>query len=759
MAPLRPVRRLLSRSTLAAALLLAPLAAWAATPSTPAHAQAGSLFINEVLFDPPGQDDQREYVELRGAPNFTVPNNTYLLVLEANNTGTGNNPGDVRNIFPLGGKATGANGYMVLLPNASVFSTTVNAAAAVYSNTVGVGFGNTGTSTIGHRADISTTTLSNTIANTSNAFFLIQTDGTFTPSLISDFDTNNDGTPELPQGVTVLDSIGVTDSEQPDFGYGAIVFRRNPATVVNPVNPTTGGNNVTIVEENTVQGPFTADYIGRVGDSTGSNANEWVASQDLGGSFPVLTLNNKYTLPANLINAKLDNIGSTNNAGINVGPITNCGAPITATAGTAFTRPLLASDPNSRVVSATLTLVSGVNSPPPSSTAITITNPIAATADGGTFTTTLSIPASTPTGSYTATVRFFNNETPQVSTACSIAIGVGQAPPPPAPIVPTCGSPVAAFRGSATIAPISATDADSAVISATLVSVAPSNAGITLGTVTPAGGDAGTLSAALNINSTITGTFTATLSFGNDETPPQTATCEVVINVSVPQIPVTLTGGPASGTAPIGLPLTLTANSSDSNVVSYTFRVTSNLTTTALTVPINNNPATTSFTPTIEGVYTVTATANTGVAATRVFTLTNGAPTAVASVRAAGFTTASTTTVTVPPTTTITLDGSASSDAASDLNLHLPLTYTWTQVAQTGVPTVVLSGNASEPTRTFVTPSVAARTTFTFQLVVADRFGKQSAPALITVVVDPNARIQRSIWLPIILLNPAAARS
>jgi hypothetical protein len=114
----------------------------------------------------------------------------------------------------------------------------------------------------------------------------------------------------------------------------------------------------------------------------------------------------------------------------------------------------------------------------------------------------------------------------------------------------------------------------------------------------------------------------------------------------------------------------------------------------------------------------------------------------------------------VPPTTTVILDGSGSSDAASDLNLHLPLTYTWTQVAQTGVPTVTLIGNTSVPTRTFVAPNVVT-TTFTFQLVVADRFGKQSAPVTTTVTVSPFATLpqeQRVVRLPIILSSAPEAR-
>jgi hypothetical protein len=95
---------------------------------------------------------------------------------------------------------------------------------------------------------------------------------------------------------------------------------------------------------------------------------------------------------------------------------------------------------------------------------------------------------------------------------------------------------------------------------------------------------------------------------------------------------------------------------------------------------------------------------------------TNQAPTANAGAAA-----------TVMAGSTVTLDGSGSSDPNGD-----PITYQWTQ---TSGPAVTLS-SATAQKPTFTAPSVAATTTLTFSLVVSDG-SLQSASSSVTVTVNP----------------------
>src|SRR4051812_18312674 len=82
---------------------------------TPALA-AQYLYLNEILYNPPPTNDTRwEYIELRGTPNATIASGTFLVGIEGDATVSPPEiPGIVQDIFPLGGKTIGANGFLVL---------------------------------------------------------------------------------------------------------------------------------------------------------------------------------------------------------------------------------------------------------------------------------------------------------------------------------------------------------------------------------------------------------------------------------------------------------------------------------------------------------------------------------------------------------------------------------------------------------------------------------------------------------------------
>ncbi len=272
-----------------------------------------SIYINEILFNPPGTDSPNEYIELRGTPGATIPTGTYLVGIEGD---SGSNPGDVQNIFDLSGKSFGSNGFLVLLQKNNTYS--VNSSANKLTNSgTGSGWGNGSTSSIGHSADGSATD----IENASASFLLIQTG--FAPSLSNDIDSNDDGTPDgsVYSSWTVLDSVAILDGGTTDTAYGSIVFR----------NGTSGGliqSRATVV--NTL---FTAGYVGRWGDSTGSEVTDWVAAVDnFGGSAPNWTLGTGSNSPSAGVFAgqALNHIGATNFTAIprNTAPtLNNTGNP------------------------------------------------------------------------------------------------------------------------------------------------------------------------------------------------------------------------------------------------------------------------------------------------------------------------------------------------------------------------------------------------------------------------------------------------
>lgn len=95
--------------------------------------------------------------------------------------------------------------------------------------------------------------------------------------------------------------------------------------------------------------------------------------------------------------------------------------------------------------------------------------------------------------------------------------------------------------------------------------------------------------------------------------------------------------------------------------------------------------------------------------------------------------------VTILPGITVTLDGSGSADSDGTI-----ASYAWSQTGGTSV--TLSSTSAQKPT--FISPSVAAGDTLTFQLVVTDNQGATSTPATTTVTVLPmmDFVVKGGVW-------------
>ena len=261
-----------------------------------------NLFINELLFNPPSGDLTNEFIEIRGVPNYVLPSGTYLVAVEGD---AEENPGTIQNRFDLSGRRIGQNGFLALLQKFHRYKTIPYSTVLTNSDS-GSGWGSGSSSSVGHEGEDGLTEFENPSAT----YLLIQSD--VEPVIGADIDADDDGMPDGTNFVnwTVIDSVGVLDNDGTnDIAYGKINFRRDAA----PGNLATAGNTIVSV-------PFTPGYVARNGNSTGWNATNWVASDNLIGKPPnwFLGLNStslligSNTYPALRAKAALNHIGGPN---------------------------------------------------------------------------------------------------------------------------------------------------------------------------------------------------------------------------------------------------------------------------------------------------------------------------------------------------------------------------------------------------------------------------------------------------------------
>ncbi|MBE0542057.1 MAG: PEP-CTERM sorting domain-containing protein [Verrucomicrobia bacterium] len=233
--------------------------------AAPASAQ---VLINSVFANPPGGDSSatvgNEFFELRGTPNLSLAG-YYLLSLEGQGT-TGR--GDINQFFDLGSASIGANGYLIALQNLSAYAP-IAVGASVIQNTIGQGWGTNGNNTIGYQADGNPNQLD--LENSATTILLVNIGTGDAPTLTLDLDSDNDGLLDLPTGWTVVDSVGIMDGVSAgatDFSYGTITLR------IGGVGGSEYGNIVDVPA-----GTGTGFFVGRIGESTGSTADDWFGAR------------------------------------------------------------------------------------------------------------------------------------------------------------------------------------------------------------------------------------------------------------------------------------------------------------------------------------------------------------------------------------------------------------------------------------------------------------------------------------------------
>ncbi len=281
-------KRALAARLIATVILLAYLAG-------SARAQ---LYINEIYFDPPHSsgDLNQEYMELRGTSGMSL-DNKYLILLENENTSldTGN-PGEVEFIVDLNGQSIGSNGFLTLRQNGSPYTHIASGTTDLKNTGPAASWG---TSPANNSIGVSST--SGIIENSGFTAMLIDKGSGIAPTLglsldgAVDNDSNSatihDGLdfPTGQPGWTIVDSIGVfSEIKEMEFGrtYSPLTFGPEvDGQVVTFVEASTG----LLFQDYTVHPNLSPgqkyvgigaeiEYIGRYGDSTGSDEHDWLAS-------------------------------------------------------------------------------------------------------------------------------------------------------------------------------------------------------------------------------------------------------------------------------------------------------------------------------------------------------------------------------------------------------------------------------------------------------------------------------------------------
>lgn len=158
------------------------------------------LLLNELYVNAPGSDEPFEFIELKGTPG-SVLNNIYVVAFESDSGSAGN--ADV--VIPLNGITIGSNGLIFIgtsigypnIPDETTFKDTLLLGLPI-------------------------------LENGSISFAVL-----FSPIPILkdvDYDTNNDGVLDLPNGALLQDAVGWTNGDLTALVYGGVILTQSAGT-------------------------------------------------------------------------------------------------------------------------------------------------------------------------------------------------------------------------------------------------------------------------------------------------------------------------------------------------------------------------------------------------------------------------------------------------------------------------------------------------------------------------------------------------
>lgn len=230
------------------------------------------MYISEIQDDPLfGNSDTDQYVEIRGTANETIPDGTYLAVLESWGAVPGG-PGYLHSLIDLSNLSFGSNGFLTVTQFASPYQVDSQSTQLVSTSTAFSGLPNS------RWSDASSISDRFSHVSGSQSFLLIGASIKPTPG--SDYDANDDGNLDSGAQVwTIYDSVAMMGyTPSPGWSYGRITFSHLTTNHNYPAG------SVYSVQEN-------IGYVARLGSSTGYSADDWVCGTTIEDT---LNANSKY---------------------------------------------------------------------------------------------------------------------------------------------------------------------------------------------------------------------------------------------------------------------------------------------------------------------------------------------------------------------------------------------------------------------------------------------------------------------------------
>jgi hypothetical protein len=159
---------------------------------------SGSLLLNEIYMNSPGNDPPHEFIELAGLADAGF-GSLYYVAIEGL---VGPNTGAFDKVVDLGPYANGSNGLTVLTPQEPGYAFRTNPATT-------------------HIQDLGTVAVENVNTNNDSVTIMILYSPTRELSTFGfDYDWDDDGSLDLPLGVQIVDSLGVRTLGLDDQVYG-----------------------------------------------------------------------------------------------------------------------------------------------------------------------------------------------------------------------------------------------------------------------------------------------------------------------------------------------------------------------------------------------------------------------------------------------------------------------------------------------------------------------------------------------------------